>query len=186
MKFLDRADAFAKRLERFFTGGRSHDALYVTNRTTGQKIRFFLLIGTPVLAIAIFLSLAMLNYFDPPVRPEGAVVAKAPTGEVTAKILPHVDKDLAVSTEYSRDIEVLEAAVSRSGEHTISGKIRNTTDHTVTLAELIFDVTDDEGSQLGGVSVRIENVPAHAIMPFKTVLQQQNARSALVREVHSR
>ena len=40
---------------------------------------------------------------------------KEPTGEITAKVLPHVEKDLAVSNEYSRDIEVLEAAVSRSG-----------------------------------------------------------------------
>jgi len=186
MKFLDRADALAKRLELFFTGGRSHDPLYVTNRTTGQKVRFFLLVGTPVLAISIFIGLAMMNYFDPPPKPENPAVAKEPTGEITAKVLPHVDKELPVANEYSRDIEVLEASVSRAGEHAISGKVRNTTDHPVALAELIFDITDDEGSQLGGVSVRIQNVPPHAIVPFKTVLQQQNARSALVREVHSR
>jgi hypothetical protein len=186
MKFLDRADALAKRLEGLFTGGRAQDALYVTNRSVGQKVRFYLLIGTPVLAIAVFISLVMMGYFDTKPKAERAVTPKEPTGEVTAKVLPHVEKDLAVSNEYSRDIEVLEAAVSRGGDRTVSGKIRNTTDHAISVAELIFDITDDEGSQLGGVSVRVENVPPHAIVPFKSVLQQQNARSALVREVHSR
>jgi len=186
MKFLDRADALAKKLERFITGGRAQDPLYVTNRTLGQKLRFALLIGTPVLVVAVFMGLAMMNYFDPAPKAEKTVVPKEPTGEYTSKVLPHIEKDLAVSNEYSRDIEVLEAAVSRGAERTISGKIRNTTDHQISVAELIFDVTDDEGSQLGGVSVRVENVPPHAIVPFKSVLQQQAARSALVREVHSR
>jgi len=186
MKFLDRADAVAKRMERFFTGGRAHDPLYVTNRTVGQKVRFYLLIGAPVVAIVAFMGLAMDNYFDPPAKPEKAIVAKEPTGEYTAKVLPHIEKGLAVANEYSRDVEVLEASVSRGGEHFISGKIRNTTDHAISVAELIFDVTDEEGSQLGGVSVRVENVPARAIVPFKSPLQQQSARSALVREVHSR
>jgi hypothetical protein len=186
MKFLDRADALAKRLEGFVTGGRgAQHPLYVTNRSLGQKVRFFLLIGTPVLIVAVFIGLAMMHYFDPAPKAERAT-PKEPTGEITAKVLPHVEKDLAVSNEYSRDIEVLEATVSRSGDRTISGKIRNTTDHPISVAELVFDVTDEEGSQLGAVSVRVEDVAARAIVPFKSVLQQQNARGALVREVHSR
>lgn len=186
MKFIDRADALAKRLERFFTGGAQNDPLYVSNRSLGQKIRLGLLIGTPVIVVAIFIGLAMTNYFEPPVRPERATVRKDPTGEITGKILPNVDKDLPISNDYSRDIEVLEAGVSHDGSHVLSGKIRNTTERTVKVADLVFDVTDDEGSQLGGVSVRIENIPGHAIAPFKITLEQRDARSALVREVHSR
>jgi hypothetical protein len=53
----------------------------------------------------------------------------------------------------------------------MAGKLRNTT---------------DDGSQLGGVSVRVENIPVHAVAPFKTALAQHDARTALVREVHSR
>ena len=187
MKFIDRVDGLAKRLERFFTGGAPNDPLYVSNRTSGQKLRFALLIGTPMLAIVVFVGLAMGNFFDPPVRPEKVYApAKEPTGEITGKILPHVEKDLPASSEYSRDVEVLEAAVSHAGDHTLSGKVRNTTEHLVKVADLVFDVTDEEGSQLGGVSVRIENIPAHAITPFKIALAQRDARSALVREVHSR
>jgi hypothetical protein len=186
MKFIDRVDAVAKRLERFFTGGRPNDPLYVSNRSAGQKLRFALLLGTPALVIGIFIYLAMTNYFDPPVLPEKTVLTpKEPTGEITAKVLPHVSKDLAVSSEYSRDIEVLEASVS-SSDHTLLGKVRNTTDHVVKIADLVFDVTDDEGSQLGGVAVRVENIQPRAIVPFKVTLEQRNARSALVREVHSR
>jgi hypothetical protein len=186
MKFLDRVDALARKVERLVAGNAPQNALYVSNRTRGQKIRMVLLIGTPLTVVAVFIGLAMNNYFDPPVQPEKAFVAKEPTGEITAKVLPHLDKELAVSTDYSRDIEVLEAAIAHDGSHVLAGKIRNTTDHDVRVADLVFDVTDEDGSQLGGVAVRVENIAPHAVVPFKTTLEQRNARSALVRELHSR
>lgn len=186
MNFLDRADAVAKRIERFVSGNASHGPLYVSNRTLGQKVRFGFLIGAPLVAIAVFIGLAMNNYFSPAPASEQPVRVKQPTGEITGKVLPNVEKDLAVSSDYSRDIEVLEASVSRAGERTLSGKVRNTTDHIVQAAELVFDVTDSEGSQLGGVAVRLDNIAAGATVPFKINLPQQDARSALVREVHSR
>jgi len=186
MNFLDRVDAVAKRIERFVSGGAPQGPFYVTNRTTGQKLRVGLLIGVPLLAIAVFIGLAMNNYFDPPASAEQPTVAKQPTGDVTAKVLPHIEKELAVSSGYSRDVEVLEAAVSRGADHSLAGKLRNTTDHVIQVADLVFDVTDEDGSQLGGISVRVENIPAHAVVPFKTALAQHDARTALVREVHSR
>lgn len=186
MKFLDRVDAVAKRLERFATGGSPQDPLYVTNRTFGQKARLALLVGAPLLAIAAFIGLAMNNYFDPPANPEKAAVKTEPTGEITGKILPHVEKDLAISSDYSRDIEVLEASVTHDANPSITGRLRNTTERTIGTVDLVLDVTDEEGSQLGGVAVRVENVPAHAVVPFRKALEQRNARSALVREVHSR
>jgi len=47
----------------------------------------------------------------------------------------------------------------------------------IQVAGLVFDATYGDGSQPGGVSVRVENILADAVAPFKT---------ALVREVHSR
>lgn len=185
MNFLDRADALAKRLERFFSGGGPQDPLYVSNRTAGQKIRLILIVGTPLLAIGCFIVLSMNGYFDPPAQPERTAVA-SPTGDQTATVLTHVEKELATSSRYSRAIEVLEAAVSRGPDHLLSGKLRNTTEHPVRAVELVFDVTDEDGSALGGVSVSLENIPAGATVPFRKALEQTTARSALVREVHSR
>jgi len=186
MKFLDRVDAVAKKMERFLSGSASADPLYLTNRTWGQKLRIGLLIGTPVLAIAALMYLAMNNYFDPAPnarKPAESARVKQPTGEITAKVLPTLEKEY--TSEYSRDVDVLEAAVSRTGDRTLSGRLRNNTDHLVRVADIVFDVTDEEGSQLGGVSVRVENIAPRAIAPFKIRLEQQGARSALVREVHS-
>jgi hypothetical protein len=186
MSFIDRVDGFAKRIERFISGGTPSDPLYVTNRTVGQKVRVGLLIGAPMLAIGVFVALALNSSFDPPASPQNpaAATVKAPTGEVTAKVLPHIEKDFA--TEYSRDIDVVEASVGRGADHSLSGKLRNNSDHPVSVADVIFDVTDEDGSQLGGVAVRVENIAPKATASFKVTLEQQAARTALVREIHSR
>jgi hypothetical protein len=190
MKFIDRVDAFAKKVERFVSGNAVHDPLYVTNRTFGQKLRTVLLLGTPVLAVAGLIYLALSQAFDRPIVAErnAAKVAaankpKEHTGEITAKILPNLQKDY--TSEQSHDVEVVEASVSRSGDHVLAGKVRNNSDH-VQAADLVFDVTDDEGSQLGGVSVTVENIPARGTAAFRIPLQQRDARTALVREVKSR
>lgn len=188
MKLIDRFDAVAKKLESLVAGNASSDPLYLTNRTIGQKLRLGLLIGAPVLASAALIYLALDKRFDRPLSAEQQVAAKAApakaAGEITAKVLPNVEKDF--TPEYSRDIEVLEASVSRGADRTLSGKLRNNTDHIVRVADVVFDVTDEDGSQLGGVAVRVENIAARSVAPFKVTVEQRGARSALVRELHSR
>jgi hypothetical protein len=190
MKFIDRVDGFAKKVERFVAGNAVNDPLYVTNRSFGQKLRMGLLVGTPILAIGALIYLALDQAFDRPIVVErnAAKVAaqnkrREPTGEVTAKVLPNLEKDY--TSEQSRDVEVVEASVSRGGEHVLTGRVRNNSDR-VQVADLVFDVTDEEGSQLGGVSVRVDNIPAKGTAPFRIALQQRDARTALVREVKTR
>lgn len=190
MKFIDRLDAIARKMERFFAGSSVNDPLYLTNRTLGQKIRIAVLIGTPVLAVGGLIYMALGKQFDRPSarQREADIVAasrpKEPTGEVTAKVLPNLDKTYA--SEQSKDVDIVEAAVSRGGEPVLTGRIRNNTDAMVRVADIVFDITDDEGSQLGGVAVRVENVPPKSTAPFRMPLPQRSARTALVREVHSR
>src|SRR5215470_16569561 len=111
MSFLDRMDSIAKRLERFVGGSAPSDPLYLTNRTFGQKLRIGLLIGTPVLAIAGLVAMALGNYFDSP-PPQKAAAPKPATGEITAKVLPNLEKEY--KSESDRQVEVTEAAVSQS------------------------------------------------------------------------
>jgi hypothetical protein len=191
MTLIDRVDAIAKRLESFFTGrNAASDPLYLTNRTFGQKVRTGVLIGAPIAAIGVIVYLALAKQFDRPISLERAVAieaaakAKQPTGEITAKVLPNIDK--TYTSENSKDVDVIEASINRAGEPTLIGKLRNNTENLVRVADLVFDVTDNEGSQLGGVSVRVENIPPRGTAPFRLVLPQREARTALVREVHSR
>jgi hypothetical protein len=183
MSFSDRLDSIAKRIERFVAGSAPSDPLYITNRTFGQKLRLALLIGTPVIAIAGLVALGLGSFFDSP-APQKVATPKAPTGEITAKVLPHIEKDY--HSESDRQVEVTEAAVAHSPDSAIAGKLRNNTDHTVATADVVFDVTDEEGSALGAVAVRVENIAARATVPFRKTIEQRKARSALVREVHVR
>ena len=190
MKFIDRVDGFAKRIERLVSGSSSADPLYLTNRSLTQKIRTGVLIGTPVLVMGVFMYLALDKKFDHPASVEtlaaraATAKAKDKPGEITAKVLPNLDHDYA--TEQSRDVEVVEALVSRSGERVLSGRLRNNSDRIIRQAEVIFDLTDEDGSQLGGVLVKVEDIPAKSTAPFKMTVPQAAARTALVRELHSR
>jgi hypothetical protein len=188
MKLIDRLDVFARKLERFLGGSSVNDPLYLTNRTLGQKIRTGVLIGAPVIALGALIYMALDSRFDRPPSIEKATAmetkSRQPTGEITAKVLPNLEKTYA--SEQSKEIDVVEAAVSRGPAPELSGKLRNNTDAMVRVADVVFDITDQEGSQLGGISVRVENVPPKGTATFRMSLPQKTARSALVREVHSR
>jgi hypothetical protein len=187
MKFIDRVDVIARKFERFVAGNAAKDPLYVTNRSVGQKIRMVVLIGTPIFAVGVLIYLALNQQFDRPASLERAAELAAKTkesGEVTAKVLPNLGKTYL--SEQSKDVDVIEAAVSRGADPALSGKVRNNTDNMVRVADLVFDITDQDGSQLGGVSVRVENIAPKAVASFRVTLPQKTARTALVREVHSR
>jgi len=183
MSFLDRADSIAKRLERLFSGATPTDPLYVSNRTSRQKVRFWLLVGTPITLVLALLVLVMLGYFDSP-NPEKVIVPKANSRDLTAKVLPNLDKDYKSDTD--RRVEVTEAVVVRGADSNISGRLRNNSDQNVMRAEVVFDVTDEEGSALGAVAIKVENIAAHATVPFRQAIEQHAARAAIVREVNIR
>jgi len=181
MTLLDRVDALAKRIENFLSGAAVNDPLYISNRTTGQKIRLGLLVGTPALALGVVLFIALDSDGRLPVD-QPAPAAAAPEPAPTR--LRTLDKPLA--TDYSRDVEILEAGISGGNDHTLSGKIRNKTDRAVRIVDVIFDVSNEDGSDLGGVAVRVENIAPKATARFKVKLEQRSARSVMVRELHSR
>ena len=52
--------------------------------------------------------------------------------------------------------------------------------------ELVVDVTDNSGSQLGGVSGTVLKVPAQSNKEFQFSIKQKDAAFALIREIISR
>jgi hypothetical protein len=188
MKFIDRIDAIARKLEGFFSGSASNDPLYLTNRTIGQKVRVAILIGVPVAALGALIFLALDSRFDRPASIERAAALEAKGRKVVdegaAKVLPNIEKNYL--SEQSKDVDVVEAAVTRGDGLYLAGKLRNNTENLVRVADVVFDITDEEGSQVGGIAVRVENIEAKGTGTFRVALPQKTARSALVREVHSR
>jgi hypothetical protein len=189
MKFIDRADGVARKLERLVSGNAISDPLCISNRTLGHKIRLAVLLGTPILAVGSLIYLALDKQFDPKVSAQRAAAIEAVSqardsgAERSARILPDIEKSFA--GERSKDLDVVEASVTRAGARTLSGRLRNNTTQVVRAADVVFDVTDEGGSQLGGVSVRVENIPANGTADFQVGVQAA-AHNALVREIRSR
>jgi hypothetical protein len=168
-------------LDRLLSGGPApSDPLYLTNRSTAQKVKIAALIGIPCLALG-FLMYAMLTgifRFGSPPPPH-----EASPGEIAAKLLPHMDPDMHIDTD--KDVEVVEVRVEHGAQISIVGSMKNNTNHEIRVAEAIFNLTDSGGSGLGGVSARVENFKARSTAKFKVPIQQNAAAFALVREIHT-
>ena len=54
------------------------------------------------------------------------------------------------------------------------------------MVDLVIDLTDSSGSQVGGVSGSVEKIPAKSDKPFQFPIKQKDAVFALVRDISSR
>jgi hypothetical protein len=168
-------------IERFLSGGAApSDPLYLSRRTTGQRIRFALLIGTPGVIVTGLMALALSNNF---VKKTVMPRLDLPPAEVAAKMLPNMDR---VKLDTNRDVDVMEVHVDRTRGTVVMGTVMNNTAHQIHSAEIVFDLTDAMGSQLGGVSQKIENLPPQNRQAFRLPIEQRTASLVLLREVKTR
>uniref|UniRef100_Q023V2 Uncharacterized protein n=1 Tax=Solibacter usitatus (strain Ellin6076) TaxID=234267 RepID=Q023V2_SOLUE len=168
-------------IERFLSGGAQNDPLYLTNRSTNQKIRTWLLIGIPCLLLLAAIGVMTSNILDPP---EAAPVKELTAKEIASKLLPNMDKEIKLTT--NPDVQVVEVAVQHGGGNRLVGVVHNNTSHELGEVELVIDVTDNAGSQVGGVSGTVLKVPAKSNKEFQFPIKQKDAAFALVREIISR
>ncbi len=166
-------------IERLLSGGPAPtDPLYLTNRTPAQKLKFWSLIAIPCLVLAVGVGVTLSNFLEPP---ETKPVKEPPPGEVTAKLFPSVTKDLKLAPP--SDVQVIEVRVDGSR---LVGVVKNTTAREIAVAELIIDLTDSAGSQVGAVTGTVEKLPPSSSKEFQIPIKQRDAAIALVREVKSR
>ena len=169
-------------VERLLSGGPAPtDPLYLTNRSWNQKIRSWSLIGIPCLFVLFAVGYVLSSLMSPP---EAKPAKEMPASEIAAKMLPDMSKDLHLTTNH--DIEVVEVKVEPNNGPKLVGTLRNTTSHEIAYAEVIVDLTNVSGSQLGAVSGIAEKIPANSVKTFTTQIHQTDAAFALVREVISR
>ncbi len=168
------------RLDRFLAGDAQSDPLYLTHRTIGQRLRVVAVIGTPCLVVAGLMALALTNYF---VKKTPVPKLDMSPGELAAKMLPNMDH---IKLDTNRDVDVMEVHVDHTKGAALTGTVMNNTNHEIQTAEIIFDLTDSTGSQLGGVSQKLENLAPQIRQNFRLPIEQTNARFVLVREVKTR
>lgn len=171
-------------VERFLSGGLApSDPLYLTNRTFGQRIRFAVVIGTPCVIVASLMALALSDYFVKKTAEPKLDPSPAERAAMAAKMLPNMDN---VKLDTNRDVDVMEVHIDRTKGIALMGTVMNNTTHEIHSAEIVFDLTDSYGSQLGGVSQQLENLAPQIRQNFRLPIEQSSARFVLVREVNTR
>jgi hypothetical protein len=166
-------------IDRFLSGGASKDPLYLTNRSLGQKVQAWAVVAVPCLLIIGVVALALSkDYFAPP---DGPAPKEMTPAEVSSKLLPNIAKDIQIDT--NRDVEVVEVHVEHTAELTLTGSVRNNSARNLAAVDVVFNLTDKTGSQLGAVNTHIENLAPKSVKAFQIPISQPNAAFALVREV---
>jgi len=166
-----------QQFDRWLNGPAPTDPLYLSNRTTWQRVRVAVVVVAPVLLLLAVLALALGGAFkgtDAPKPKELTVAEKA------ARILPDLNKPIRLPA--NRDLEVEDVHIERGSPTRLAGLIKNNTGRMIAAAELSFDLTDNRGSRLGAVSTRVEKLPPHSTTSFRFPIAQDTAELVLVRE----
>lgn len=167
--------------ERLLSGGSTPlDPLYLTNRTFAQRARAWLVIGIPCLIVVGLVALATSSYFVKKTAMPNLDLSPAELAAAAAKMLPDIDH---IKVNTNRDVDVMEVRIDRGAGTSLMGTVKNNTAHEIRTADIVFDLTDSSGSQLGGVRQRLENLAPLTRVNFRLPIEQNNASYALVREV---
>ncbi len=166
-------------LDRLLNGPKQDDPLYLSNRTWKQKVRLAAIVLAPVLVVVGFFVYSLLT---PPPAHEKPLNVLSPA-EIAARteIIP---KDFKVPQNV--DVQVAEVFIDRSSTpHRIAGTLQNVSERQFSNVELTFDLTDQNGSQVGGARTTVADVAPRAIKSFSFPIPQRNAAFVLVRETRA-
>lgn len=159
-------------------GSAPADPLYLTNRSLGRTIKSWSLVAIPCLFIVGLVAFTLSKDYSGP--PEAAP-RKEPSAEETArKILPDIARDIKIDS--NKDVEVVQVRVDRSAMK-LAGTVRNNTAHAIAVADVVFDLANTSGSQVGAVRGHIENLPPKTAKDFEFPIKQRDATFVLVREL---
>ena len=168
-------------LERVLFMPAPSDPLYLSNRTFDQKVKVGLAIAVPCRIVVGVTALGLSHFF----RAKGPGPAAEVSGaELAKKLLPNMDRSIKI--EINKDVQVLDAHVVREGGMKVVGAVKNNTDRLIPTTEIVLNLTDAMGSQLGAVRARVDNLAPNAPGSFQIPIEQTDAAFALVREVQTR
>ena len=167
-------------LERVLLRPAPSDPLYLSNRTFDQKVKVALMIAVPCLIVVGVTALGLSHFFQAKGPGPAAEISGA---ELAKKLLPNMDT--TVKVEVNKDVQVLDAHVEREGGMKVVGTVKNNTDRLIRTTEIVLNLTDATGSQLGAVSARVDNLAPNATGSFQIPIEQTDAAFTLVREVQT-
>jgi hypothetical protein len=168
-----------ERFERFLSGRRPSDPLYLSNRSWQKELKLALLIVAPVAILVALIMISSVDLFhfhrsDPYEHP----LAETPPTASSSKATP--DPKLA-----SRDLEVVNIRITRDvNPPVVTGLVRNNTDRKVASAAITYNLADDHGSLMGSETIRVQNLAPHSSISFQAPLKLVDAQFVIVRDVH--
>lgn len=167
------------RIEIFLSGRAHPDPLYLTNRTSRQKLKVAALIVAPALLLIALVTIAATNPFrfhkvDGFEQP----VAETPPPAVPQKPLP--DPILA-----AEGLEVVNIRIARDARPpVVTGTVRNNSDHQVASAQVSYYLANTQGSLVGTDTTSVANLEPHGSVSFRMPLKIAEAEYVMVRNVH--
>jgi hypothetical protein len=167
-------------LERVLLRPAPSDPLYLSNRTFDQKVKVALMIAAPCLIVVGVTALGLSHFFQAKGPGPAAEISGA---ELAKKLLPNMDT--TVKVEVNKDVQLLDAHFEREGGMKVVGTVKNNTDRLIRTTEIVLNLTDATGSQLGAVSARVDNLAPNATANFQIPIVQTDAAFALVREIQT-
>jgi hypothetical protein len=167
-------------LERVLLRPAPSDPLYLSNRTFDQKVKVALMIAVPCLIVVGVTALGLSHFFQAKGPGPAAEISGA---ELAKKLLPNMDTTLKI--EVNKDVQLLDAHLEREGGMKLVGTVKNNTDRLIRTTEIVLNLTDATGSQLGAVSARVDNLAPNATANFQIPIVQTDAAFALVREIQT-
>jgi hypothetical protein len=164
------------RIDRMVAGEAPSDPLYISNRSFLQRFGIWFIVAIPCVAIVVVFAL-----LSPKPAPTGPPPKELSRKELAAKLVPGL-ADLKVSS--NTDVELSTVTVNYK-DFTLNGSVKNTTERTLKLVKVYFDVVDLDGSQLTVVALEVPNLAAGASSQFSIPTNQERAGRALVREIQT-
>lgn len=164
--------------DRLLSGSTPVDPFYLSNRTWKQKFRIGAIVCTPIL---IVVGIFIYSLYTPPPAVEKQF--SEPTAAEVAARTRIVPDDFKVPQ--NGDLELMEVFIDRSTTpHHVAGTLKNISSRHFGIVEISFDLTDANGSQIGGAKTLVADMGPGRAKQFSFPIPQRNAAFVLVRETH--
>jgi hypothetical protein len=171
-----------RRFEQFLSGRAPDDPLYLTNRTSAQKLKVGAMIAVPALVLGVLVmggATGMFHFNKADQYEHPLAEAQPPHVSPAPAAAPAPD-----SKPSPKDLEVVNLQITK-GETppVVTGEVRNNTNRNFVSAEVSFYLSDGRGSLLGTESTHVPEVTAHNAVTFRAPLKTLNAEYVMLREV---
>jgi hypothetical protein len=164
-------------LDRFLSGGRSSDPLYLSNQTFWQKSVRVLLVVFPLVVVTILVALSSFQL----IKKRTVPVEEVSPAEVAARSLPNFAEAIVASAPV---VSVLDAELKTvNDERILTGRIVNNTDRRFAEVQVVFNTTNSSGSQLAPEEAKFTDLGPRGQVPFVIRVKSPEAVFAIVRHV---